>query len=339
MWVLPEADSGDILASCETCHKSDSMSQEPPKQPRRPAEEEAALIDSLRKKIMENYESKGIDLEEIKRMKDYDFLRFIRARKYELEPAYNMLMAALEWRTKEKPHLIKESDIAPEFAKGKAFFGGYDKQGRIICWLRVRLHFSSQSDPELTRRMCLWFIERGLQMTKEDVPFATMVFDLSNFSLSNMDYKFVKYLIDVFANYYPDTLGVALVLNSPWLFSGCWALIKPWIDPVTATKVIFTDNKKITDWMDKAHVPKEAGGDLDVDFSKYEAPTQGNGERHDATPFLNRKLLLKAAEEEAQEQAEKKKKKKRSKKSSSSAAADDASHEESSTSTSEKKAE
>jgi hypothetical protein len=80
------------------------MSQEPPKQPRRSAEEESTIINSLKKKVLENYEAKGIDLEEIKRMKDYDFLRFIRARKYELEPAFNMLMAALEWRTKEKPH-------------------------------------------------------------------------------------------------------------------------------------------------------------------------------------------------------------------------------------------
>jgi hypothetical protein len=141
-----------------------------------------------------------------------------------------------------------------------------------------------------------------------------------------------------FSNYYPDTLGVALVLNSPWLFSGCWALIKPWIDPVTATKVIFTDNKKIPEWMDKANIPKEAGGDLEIDFTKYEAPTDGGAERHDATPFLNRKLLLKAAVEDVSEEKEKKKKKKRSKKSSS-AAADDASQEESSASTSEKKAE
>lgn len=82
--------------------------------------------------------------------------------------------------------VIKESEIASEFVKGKAFFGGYDKQGRIICWLRVRLHFSSNSDAEITKKMCLWFIERGLQMTHPDVPFANMVFDLSGFSLSNM---------------------------------------------------------------------------------------------------------------------------------------------------------
>lgn len=80
------------------------MADEPPKQPRRPAEEENAIINSLRQKVLETYESKKIDREEVDRMKDYDFLRFIRARKYELEPAYTMVMAALEWKTKEKPH-------------------------------------------------------------------------------------------------------------------------------------------------------------------------------------------------------------------------------------------
>lgn len=80
------------------------MAAEPPKQPRRPAEEEAALISNLRQKILDNYASKNVDKAEVERMGDKDFLRFIRARKYDLEPAYNMLMTALEWRTKEKPH-------------------------------------------------------------------------------------------------------------------------------------------------------------------------------------------------------------------------------------------
>ena len=26
-------------------------------------------------------------------------------------------------------------------------------------------------------------------------------------------------------------LAQVLIVNSPWLFYGCWALIKPWIDP------------------------------------------------------------------------------------------------------------
>lgn len=143
----------------------------------------------------------------------------------------------------------------------------------------------------------------------------------------------------VFSNYYPDTLGVALVLNSPWLFSGCWTLIKPWIDPVTATKVVFTDNKKIVDWMEKENIPKEAGGDLEVDFSKYVAPDAGAEERHDATPFINRKLLLRTAATQGSEGEKEPKKKKRAKKekSSSAAASSEDGAEDSSTSTSEKK--
>lgn len=142
------------------------------------------------------------------------------------------------------------------------------------------------------------------------------------------------FLVSHLRNYYPDTLGVALVLNSPWLFSGCWTLIKPWIDPVTATKVKFIESKKLVDWMDKAHIPKEAGGDLEIDFTKYEAPTPGGEERHDATPFLNRKLLLKEAQDTS---AATEKPKKRKKKSKSSSKADD-SAAESSTSASDQKA-
>lgn len=32
-------------------------------------------------------------------------------------------------------------------------------------------------------------------------------------------------------------MGQTLIVNSPWLFSACWKVIKGWIDPVAASKV------------------------------------------------------------------------------------------------------
>ena len=54
-----------------------------------------------------------------------------------------------------------------------------------------------------------------------------------------MDYDAVKLIVNILQYNYPETLSVGLILNAPMLFSACWAVIKPWLDPVTAAKCVF----------------------------------------------------------------------------------------------------
>lgn len=63
---------------------------------------------------------------------------------------------------------------------------------------------------------------------------------MSGFGVSNMDYTAVKFILNCFEANYPESLGVVLVHKAPWIFSGAWALIKGWMDPVVASKVHFT---------------------------------------------------------------------------------------------------
>ena len=37
-------------------------------------------------------------------------------------------------------------------------------------------------------------------------------------------------------DYYPETLGEHFIINAPFIFTGTWALVKGWLDPVTAAK-------------------------------------------------------------------------------------------------------
>jgi len=43
-----------------------------------------------------------------------------------------------------------------------------------------------------------------------------------------MDYGFVKQLIWLLSRRYPERLGKCLIVNAPFLFTGCWALIRLW---------------------------------------------------------------------------------------------------------------
>lgn len=101
---------------------------------------------------------------------------------------------------------------------------------------------------------------------------------MTGFSMANMDYSPVKFMIKCFEANYPESLGVVLVHKSPWIFhsvytsplskkivlttTGIWKIIKGWLDPVVAAKVHFTQNiEELEQFIEKSHIIKELGGD------------------------------------------------------------------------------
>ena len=60
---------------------------------------------------------------------------------------------------------------------------------------------------------------------------------------------------------------------------GAWAVIKPWLDPVIASKIHFTSGAKgLFEFIDKSNLQKSFGGDDAWEF-KYIEPTQGENDR------------------------------------------------------------
>lgn len=70
-----------------------------------------------------------------------------------------------------------------------------------------------------------------------------------------MDYDVVKMLVNTLQFNYPETLKVALIVQSPMLFSACWIIIKGWLDPVTAAKVSFVNLQQLESWIDRDSIP------------------------------------------------------------------------------------
>lgn len=102
-----------------------------------------------------------------------------------------------------------------------------------------------------------------------------MVFDMTGFSMANMDYTPLKFIIKVFEANYPESLGVVLVHKAPWIFSGIWNVIKGWLDPVVASKINFTkDVEDLAKFIDMDNIPFELGGDEDWEYT-YPEPYDG----------------------------------------------------------------
>ena len=112
---------------------------------------------------------------------------------------------------------------------------------------------------------------------------------MTGFSMANMDYTPVKFMIKVFEANYPESLGVVLVHKAPWVFQGIWKIIKGWLDPVVAGKVHFTNNvDDLANYVERAHIIKELGGAENWEY-KYVEP--GEGENSQMSDTANRDRL------------------------------------------------
>ena len=102
---------------------------------------------------------------------------------------------------------------------------------------------------------------------------------MSQFSMANMDYAPVKFMIKCFEANYPESLGTVLVYRAPWLFNTIWAIIRGWLDPVVAGKVHFCRNvEELEAFVPKSQIPTECGGDEKWEYS-YVEPVPGENDR------------------------------------------------------------
>ncbi|CAR26534.1 ZYRO0B12056p [Zygosaccharomyces rouxii] len=216
-------------------------------------------------------------------------LRFIRARKWNTNEAATMFAQSMRWRINEFPtdKILNDGERKAYENDDKGFIKNLELQttvipcrdngGRPAVWVRARLHSPKiQSEDELKRSSIL-VIETARLFLTEAADTATIFFDLGGFSLSNMDYTPVKFLINCFEAHYPECLGHLFIHKAPWFFQPIWNIVKNWLDPVVASKVIFTKNTSdLVDYFDEDQIPRYLDGTNDYDFDHYVKPDASN---------------------------------------------------------------
>lgn len=219
-------------------------------------------------------------------------LRFIRARKYVISDAMEMLANSLQWKRQEYPvndYLLAgdapayvagdtlEVGFAKNFAVSKSFIRGHDKNKNPLFFFQSRKHFASDSPLPETEKFALVIIEwcrLFLREVNESVDTCSVMFDLSGFSMKNADNAPVKFLMAMFEAHYPECLGIVIVHNAPWIFLTVWSVIKNWLDPVVASKIHFTKGyDQLVELIDPEHIPEYLGGKDTADLS-YKPPTK-----------------------------------------------------------------
>jgi hypothetical protein len=102
---------------------------------------------------------------------------------------------------------------------------------------------------------------------------------MTDFSMANMDYTPVKFMIKCFEANYPESLGTVLVYRAPWVFNAVWSIVKGWLDPVVAGKVHFAKTiDDLQNYVPRSQIPTELGGDEKWEY-KYPEPIPGENDK------------------------------------------------------------
>jgi len=76
----------------------------------------------------------------------------------------------------------------------------------------------------------------------------------------------LKKIFDIGSTYYPETMFKIYLINAPLVFRAIWAVIKPWLHPITVAKVNLLGSSKEAlkkfelDGLPASQVPKWLGG-------------------------------------------------------------------------------
>jgi len=215
------------------------------------------------------------------RMHDAALLRFLRARRFDLEKAKAMIIACEQWRKEfGVDDIVKNFDFKEKAEVDKyypQYYHKMDKEGRPIYVEQLgkldikALYAITSQERQLQRLVYEYekFISERLPACSAAVghPVETSctILDLQNVSLSNF-YRVKDYVMaasSIGQDRYPECMGKFYIINAPWAFSTVWSFIKPWLDEVTVAKIDILGGsykEKLLAQIPAENLPKVFGG-------------------------------------------------------------------------------
>jgi len=199
---------------------------------------------------------------------DVYLLRWLIAREFDLVKSEKMLRASLAWRK-----LYKVDDLLKDFKPPQVFneyfstsFFGYDKFHHPLWVVRFGsidvkgLLLSAKKKDFLNYIFC--FVESSVRYSREyqekhNLPASfmsqsTLIFDLEGLSMRTLTYRpavdACLQAIQFYEGNYPEQLRRVFVVNAPKIFNIAIALIKPFLNETTASKIRMLAGSDASSW-------------------------------------------------------------------------------------------
>ena len=222
---------------------------------------------------------------------DAQLARNLRARKWDVLKAFEMLKKTLLWRKEYKPKSITFEDIEEELRTGKQYRSGRDRFGRRIIVMRPSRENTREHDGNI--RLLVYTFENALWRTNgerivrgsSNIPALAqeqicVLINFTKWSLKlSPPWRTSMETLHIMQEHYPERLGLAVCYDPPSVFSVFWKLISPFIDVKTKSKIRFVQPrgdkqkaaKKMNEMFHPNTIDSDMGGRVDAtwDLDEY----------------------------------------------------------------------
>lgn len=215
------------------------------------------------------------------RLDDATLLRFLRARKFDIEKAKAMFIACEKWRAEFGTNTILEDFHYTEKSKVAKLYPQYyhktDKDGRPVYIeelgaIDINKMYQITTQDRMLKNL-VWeyeaFVKYRLpacsRLKGHLIETSCTILDLKGLSISaayNV-YGYVREASNIGQNFYPERMGKFYCINAPFGFAAVFKTIKKFLDPVTVEKIHILGSKyqdELLKQIPAENLPEKFGG-------------------------------------------------------------------------------
>lgn len=218
---------------------------------------------------------------------DVVLLKFLRARDFKVNEAFEMLRSTLKWRKESKIDSILDEELGSDLSS-VAYMNGIDREGHPVCYNIYGVFeddefyqktFGTEEKREQFLRWRIQLMEKGIQklnLQPGGVVSLLQINDLKNSpGPSKKDLRVAtKQAVALLQDSYPEFVARNVFINVPFWYYAFNAILSPFLTQRTKSKFVFARPARVTETLLKyiaaEHIPVHYGGlkrENDTEFS------------------------------------------------------------------------